>query len=181
MPPKCRQSSLQRVERVCGVEFLGQPKPFDLHLPRATQRRWWTEREQHSEGGGGVRCHLIRGEGFVNSCIFPDMHHMEPYHGRSLLLNTYGCHQNVGNLCCRGLKEFAEFEFLIQPKPFDLHLPRATQRRWWTEREQHSEGGGRTRQVGSFEPKKNIFRTTPVLKGRRNRLCQAYKKDDDQV
>ena len=89
---------------------------------------------------------------------FPDMHHMEPYHGRSLLLITYGCHQNVGNLCCRGLKEFAELNFLA-----NLNLST------FTCHEQHSEGGGRTRQVGSFEPKKNRFRTTPGLKGRRNR------------
>ena len=38
MPPKCRQSSLQRVERVWGAEFICQLKPSDLHLPR----RWWT-------------------------------------------------------------------------------------------------------------------------------------------
>ena len=109
----------------------------------------------------------------------PDMHHTKPYHGRSLLLITYGCHQNVGNLRCRGLKEFAELNFLANRNlsTFTCH----EWKRWWTEREQHSEGGGRTRQVGSFEPKKNRFRTNPGLKVRRNHWCQAYKKDDYQV
>jgi hypothetical protein len=64
---------------------------------------------------------------------FPDMHHTEPYHDRSLLLNTYGCHQNVGNLRCRGLKEFAELNFLANRNlsTFTCH-------------EQHSEGGGQS-------------------------------------
>ena len=64
---------------------------------------------------------------------FPDMHHTEPYHGRSLLLNTYGCHQNVGNLRCRGLKEFAELNFSVKRNlsTFTCH-------------EQHSEGGGQS-------------------------------------
>jgi hypothetical protein len=110
---------------------------------------------------------------------FPDMHHAEHYHGRSLLLITYGWHQNVGNLGCRGLKEFEELNLLANRNlsTFTCHQ----WKRWWIEREKHSEGGGRTRQVGSFEPKKNIFRMTPGLKGRRNRWCQAYEKDNDQV
>jgi len=63
------------------------------------------------------------------------MHHTEPYHGRSLLLNSYGCHQNVGNLLCRGLKEFVELNCFANRNLSTFTLN--GWKRWWTEREQH--------------------------------------------
>ena len=128
------------------------------------------------KASGGVRCHIIRGEGFVNSCISPiciirSLITAGLFYLSRQVSSTYylwmppKCRQSL----LQRVERVCGVEFLSQPKPFDLHLPRATQRRWWTEREKHNEDGGRTRQAGSFEPKKNRFRTTPGLKGRRNR------------
>jgi len=64
-----------------------------------------------------------------------DMHHTNPYHGRYVLLISYGCHENVGILLCRGLKEFVELNFFSNwnLSTFTYH----EWKRWWTECEQH--------------------------------------------